>query len=69
MALFEAAIPKKHRAKFVRAVAARRALNELYRREKPPTDAQIHAKTRADYVAMNALPLLYQGLAAKRAGR
>jgi len=69
MSLFEAVIPKKHRAKFVRAVAARRALKELYRRDKPPTDAQITSKTNADYKAMSALPLTLQALAAKRAGR
>ena len=67
MGLFEAAIPKQHRAKFVRAVAARCALNELYARERPPTDAQITAKTNANYKAMNALPLHLQALVAGRA--
>lgn len=60
MGLFEAAIPKKERARFTRAVAARRT---ALTRGSKATSAQINA----DYKAMNALPLWLQVIAASRA--
>lgn len=67
MGFLEATIPPRYRQKFTRAVAAQRALDELYRREKPPPDSVITSKTNACYRAMNALPLTLQVLARKRA--
>lgn len=63
MGLVEAGIPAKHKAKFLRAVAARRTVNQALARGKQPTSAQINA----DYKAMNALPLWLQPFAASRA--
>jgi hypothetical protein len=60
MGLFEAAVPKKYRAKFTRAVAAKRVLNK---NGKKTTIAQANAY----YKAINALPLPLQVLANKRA--
>ncbi len=68
MGLVEAAVPAKHRAKFAKAVDARRKLNMLHNRPKPPTPAQIAAVTSADYKAMNSLPLHLQVLVVARAG-
>lgn len=67
MGMLEVAIPKKYRSKFTAAVAAQRSLAELYRREKPPTDREVTAKTNAVYVKMNALPLTLQVLAKRKA--
>ncbi len=68
MGLVEAAVPSKYRAKFAKAVDARRKLNMLHNRPKPPTATQIAAVTSADYKAMNSLPLHLQALVVARAG-
>lgn len=63
MALFERTIPKEYRTKFTAAVAARRVVNAKMAAGKTPTSAELNR----DYRAMNALPLMYQVVAVKRA--
>jgi hypothetical protein len=63
MGLFEQAIPKRHRTKFVNAVAARRTVNAAKAKGKGVTVAQ----SNRDYQAMNALPLWLQAIADRRA--
>lgn len=60
MGFVEAAVPKKYRTKFTRAVAAQRVMNE---KGSKATIAQANTY----YKAMNALPLWLQPIAKKRA--